>query len=195
MALLKLFVIVVLLQACMDGMRVSRADSAVKKADIIVTATGNKRVITRDHMEKMKDGAILANMGHSNTEIDVNSLKTPNMIWERVRSNVDHIIFPDKKRIVLLAEGRLLNMSVTSIPSFIVSINACTQILALVEMFNAPKGRYKSEVYLLPKKIDEYVASLHLPIFDAGLTELSDDQAKYLGLSKSGPFKPQFYRY
>ncbi len=108
---------------------------------------------------------------------------------------MDHIIFPDKKKIVLLAEGRVVNLAVTSLPSFVVSVNACTQVLALVELFNAPKGRYKSEVYLLPKKIDEYVASLHLAQFQANLTEMSDDQAKYLGLSKTGPFKPQFYRY
>ena len=184
------------LQASMDGFQVKIVESAVKKADIVVTATGNKRVITRPHMESMKDGCIVCNMGHSNTEIDVNSLRTPNLTWERVRSNVDHVIFPGGKRVVLLAEGRLVNLASTAIPSFVVSVNACTQILALVELFNAPKGRYKGgEVYLLPKKIDEYVASLHLTLFGASLTELTEEQAKYLGLGKTGPFKPQFYRY
>lgn len=146
-------------------------------------------------MDKMKNGCIVCNMGHSNTEIDVNSLRTPDLTWERVRSQVDHIIWPDGKRITLLAEGRLVNLSCSSIPSFVVSITAATQALALIELFNAPEGRYKQDVYLLPKKMDEYVASLHLPAFDAHLTELTDEQAKYLGLNKVGPFKPNYYRY
>lgn len=184
------------LQASMDGFRVRRVEAAVKTTDLVITATGNKKVITREHMEMMKNNCILANMGHSNTEIDVNSLRTPNLTWEKVRPDVDHIIFPDGKKIILLAEGRLVNLAATSIPSFVVSVNSCTQILALVELFNAPTGRYKGgEVYLLPKKIDEYVATLHLGLFGAGLTIMSDEQAKYLGLNKIGPFKPQFYRY
>ncbi len=132
----------------------------MKKADIVVTATGNRHVITRDHMEhNMKAGAIVCNMGHSNTEVHVDSLRTPDVTWERVRSNVDHIQFRDGKRIVLLAEGRLLNLATTSVPSLVTSVNACTQILALVELYNAPNGRYNAgEVYLLPKKVDEYVA-------------------------------------
>lgn len=117
------------------------------------------------------------------------------MTWEKVRSQVDHIIWPDGKRIILLAEGRLVNLSCSSIPSFVVSVTSATQALALIELFNAPPGRYKSDVYLLPKKMDEYVASLHLPTFDAHLTELSDEQAKYMGLNKAGPFKPNYYRY
>nr|XP_031844735.1 adenosylhomocysteinase-like 1 [Nomia melanderi] len=124
-----------------------------------------------------------------------NSLRTPDLTWEKVRSQVDHVIWPDGKRIVLLAEGRLVNLSCSSIPSFVVSITAATQALALIELFNAPPGRYKSDVYLLPKKMDEYVASLHLPTFDAHLTELTDEQAKYMGLNKAGPFKPNYYRY
>ncbi|KAG7177970.1 Adenosylhomocysteinase-like 1-like [Homarus americanus] len=167
----------------------------IDPVDILVTATGNKNVVTRDHMDKMKNGAIICNMGHSNTEIDVNSLRTPDLTWEKVRSQVDHILWPDGKRIILLAEGRLVNLSCSSVPSFVVSITSCTQALALIELFNAPAGRYKSDVYLLPKKMDEYVASLHLPTFDAHLTELSDDQAKYMGLNKAGPFKPNYYRY
>lgn len=184
------------LQATMDGFRVRRVDHAVKTADIVITATGNKRVITREHMSVMKNNCILANMGHSNTEIDVNSLRTPDLTWEKVRTDVDHVIFGPDKKIVLLAEGRLVNMAATSIPSLVVSVNAATQILAMVELFNAPEGRYRGgEVYLLPKKIDEYVATLHLGLFGASLSELNDDQAKYLGLNKTGPFKPQYYRY
>lgn len=183
------------LQACMDGFRVVKLNEVIRNVDIVITATGNKNVVTRDHMDKMKNGCIVCNMGHSNTEIDVNSLRTPDLTWEKVRSQVDHVIWPDGKRIILLAEGRLVNLSCSSIPSFVVSITAATQALALIELFNAPPGRYKSDVYLLPKKMDEYVASLHLPTFDAHLTELSDEQAKYMGLNKAGPFKPNYYRY
>jgi len=183
------------LQACMEGMQVVRLSEVVKTGDIFITCTGNKNVINRDHLDRMKSGAIVCNMGHSNTEIDVASLKTSELTWEKVRSQVDHVIWPDGKRIVLLAEGRLLNLSCSTVPSFVLSITHCTQALALIELFNAPEGRYKQDVYLLPKKMDEYVASLHLAAFDAHLTELSDDQAKYLGLNKSGPFKPNYYRY
>jgi len=183
------------LQACMDGLRVCKLNEVVRHVDMVITCTGSKNVVTREHMDKMKNGCIVCNMGHSNTEIDVNSLRTHELTWERVRSQVDHIIWPDGKRIILLAEGRLVNLSCSSIPSFVVSITAATQALALIELFNAPPGRYKQDVYLLPKKMDEYVASLHLAAFDAHLTELSDDQAKYLGLNKAGPFKPNYYRY
>ncbi|XP_072152714.1 adenosylhomocysteinase-like 1 isoform X4 [Bemisia tabaci] len=179
----------------MDGFRVVKLNEVIRNVDIVVTATGNKNVVTREHMDKMKNGCVVCNMGHSNTEIDVNSLRTPDLTWEKVRSQVDHVIWPDGKRIILLAEGRLVNLSCSSLPSFVVSITAATQALALIELFNAPQGRYKSDVYLLPKKMDEYVASLHLPTFDAHLTELSDDQAKYMGLNKAGPFKPNYYRY
>ncbi|XP_071438931.1 adenosylhomocysteinase-like 1 isoform X4 [Hetaerina americana] len=183
------------LQACMDGFRVVKLNEVIRNVDIVVSATGNKNVVTREHMDKMKNGCVVCNMGHSNTEIDVNSLRTPDLTWEKVRSQVDHVIWPDGKRIILLAEGRLVNLSCSSLPSFVVSITAATQALALIELFNAPHVRYKSDVYLLPKKMDEYVASLHLPTFDAHLTELSDEQAKYMGLNKAGPFKPNYYRY
>ncbi|XP_046991738.1 adenosylhomocysteinase-like 1 isoform X1 [Schistocerca americana] len=183
------------LQACMDGFRVVKLNEVIRTVDIVITATGNKNVVTREYMDKMKNGCIVCNMGHSNTEIDVNSLRTPDLTWEKVSSQVDHVIWPDGKRIVLLAEGRLVNLSCSSLPSFVVSITSATQALALIELFNAPHGRYKSDVYLLPKKMDEYVASLHLPTFDAHLTELSDEQAKYMGLNKAGPFKPNYYRY
>ncbi|XP_023307776.1 adenosylhomocysteinase-like 1 [Lucilia cuprina] len=183
------------LQASMDGFRVVKLNEVIRNVDIVVTATGNKNVVVREHMDKMKNGCIICNMGHSNTEIDVNSLRTPDLTWEKVRSQVDHIIWPEGKYIILLAEGRLVNLSCSSIPSFAVSITSATQALALIELFNAPPGRYKSDVYLLPKKMDEYVASLHLPTFDAHLTELTDEQAKYMGLNKAGPFKPNYYRY
>jgi adenosylhomocysteinase len=182
------------LQACMDGFKVAKLSDVVKMVDIDITATGNKNVVVRKDMDQMKSGCIVCNMGHSNTEIDVSSLRTAELTWEKVRSQVDHITWPDGKKLVLLAEGRLVNLSCSSIPSFIVSITAATQALALIELFNAPSGRYKSDVYLLPKKMDEYVASLHLPTFDAHLTELSDEQAAYMGLNKAGPFKPNYYR-
>ncbi|XP_021208351.1 S-adenosylhomocysteine hydrolase-like protein 1 isoform X3 [Bombyx mandarina] len=183
------------LQAAMDGFRVVKLNEVIRQVDIVITATGNKGVVTREHMERMKNGCVVCNMGHSNTEIDVYALKTPDLLWERVRSQVDHIIWPNGKRIVLLAEGRLANLCCSSLPSFVVSVTAATQALALIELYNAPNQRYKADVYLLPKKMDEYVASLHLPTFDAHLTELTDEQAKYLGLNKVGPFKPNYYRY
>lgn len=200
------------LQAAMNGYRVVRLAEVIRNVDVVVTATGNKSVITRDHMNRMKSGCIVCNMGHSCSEIDVSSLHTPELTWQRVRSQVDHIIWPDGKMIILLAEGRLVNLSCSTISSFVVSVASSTQALALIELFSAP-GRYKSDVYLLPKKmgelcssssvpklivfssyLDEYVASLHLSTFDAHLTELTDAQAKFLGLSKAGPFKANYYR-
>ncbi|XP_060646426.1 adenosylhomocysteinase-like 2 [Drosophila nasuta] len=176
------------LQAAMDGYRVVRLPEVIRNVDVVVTATGNKNVVTRDHMNRMKNGCIVCNMGHSCSEIDVSSLHTPELIWERVRSQVDHIIWPDGKMIILLAEGRLVNLSCSTISSFVVSVASSTQALALIELYSAP-GRYKSDVYLLPKKMDEYVASLHLATFDAHLTELTDAQAKFLGLSKGWAFQ------
>uniref|UniRef100_A0A4W5KYW2 Adenosylhomocysteinase-like 1 n=1 Tax=Hucho hucho TaxID=62062 RepID=A0A4W5KYW2_9TELE len=179
----------------MDGFRVVKLNEVIRQMDIVITCTGNKNVVTRDQLDRIKNGCIVCNMGHSNTEIDVASLRSPELTWERVRSQVDHVIWPDGKRIILLAEGRLLNLSCSTVPTFVLSITATTQALALIELFNAPEGRYKQDVYLLPKKMDEYVASLHMPNFDAHLTELSDEQAKYMGLNKNGPFKPNYYRY
>ncbi|KAH8330532.1 hypothetical protein KR067_004679, partial [Drosophila pandora] len=201
------------LQAAMDGFRVVRLNEVIRTVDVVVTATGNKNVVTRDHMNRMKNGCILCNMGHSCSEIDVvsngqslnvlnilsnlislqNSLHTPELTWERVRSQVDHIIWPDGRMIILLAEGRLVNLSCSTISSFVVSVASSTQALALIELYSAP-GRYKSDVYLLPKKMDEYVASLHLSTFEAHLTELTDEQAKFMGLNKAGPFKANYYR-
>ncbi|XP_029377972.1 S-adenosylhomocysteine hydrolase-like protein 1 isoform X3 [Echeneis naucrates] len=183
------------LQACMDGFRVTTLCEVVKQVDVVITCTGNKSVVRREHLDRMKNGCIVCNMGHSNTEIDLESIRTAELRWEHVRTQVHHVIWPDGKRVVLLAEGRLLNLSCSTVPSFVLSITAATQALALIELFNAPEGRYKHDVYLLPKKMDEYVASLHLSIFDAHLSELTDDQAKYLGIKKQGPFKPTYYRY
>ncbi|XP_040019935.1 S-adenosylhomocysteine hydrolase-like protein 1 isoform X3 [Gasterosteus aculeatus] len=183
------------LQACMDGFRVVKLIEVARQVDLVITCTGNKHVVGREHLERMKDGCILCNMGNSSSEIDLGSLQTAELRWERVRPQVDHVVWPDGKRIVLLAEGRLLNLSCSTVPSFVLSITATTQALALIELYSAPEGRYKQDVYLLPKKMDEYVANLHLPTFDAHLSEVTDEQAKYLGISKHGPFKPNYYRY
>ncbi|KAK2842124.1 hypothetical protein Q5P01_012324 [Channa striata] len=183
------------LQACMDGFRVITLNEVVAQVDIVITCTGNKNVVGRDHLDRMKTGCIICNMGNSNSEIDLASLQTAELKWEHVRPQVHHVIWPNGKRIVLLAEGRLLNLSCSTVPSFVLSITATTQVLALIELYSAPEGRYKKGLYLLPKKMDEFVASLHLPTFDAHLTELTDEQAKYLGISKHGPFKPNYYRY
>ncbi|XP_078112874.1 S-adenosylhomocysteine hydrolase-like protein 1 isoform X4 [Sander vitreus] len=182
-------------QACMDGFRVITLSEVVRQADMVITCTGNKNVVEREHLDRMKSGCIVCNMGHCSTEIDLLSLRTAELRWEHVRPKVDHVIWPDGKRIVLLAEGRLLNLSCSTVPLFVLSITATTQALALIELYSAPEGRYKQDVYLLPKKMDEYVASLHLQTFDAHLTELTDEQAKYLGISKHGPFKPNYYKY
>nr|XP_027194937.1 S-adenosylhomocysteine hydrolase-like protein 1 [Dermatophagoides pteronyssinus] len=183
------------IQACMDGFRVVTVEEMISTADIVITATGNKNIIIRKHMDKMKDGAILCNMGHSNSEIDVKSIRTSDLIWEKIRSQVDHIIWPNGKRLILLGQGRIANLSCSHMPSFVASITCTTQVMALIELYKAPAGRYKSDVYLLPKKMDEYVASLHLASFNAHLTVLTEEQEKYMGISKSGPFKPNYYRY
>ncbi|XP_041794069.1 S-adenosylhomocysteine hydrolase-like protein 1 isoform X2 [Chelmon rostratus] len=182
------------LQACMDGFRVIKLSEVVRQVDIVITCTGNKNVVGREHLDRMKNGCIVCNMGHSSTEIELASLRTAELRWERVRPQVDHVIWPDGRRIILLAEGRLLNLSCSTVPSLVLSITATTQAMALIELYSAPEGRYKQDVYLLPKKMDEFVAGLHLPMFDAHLTELTDEQAKYLGISKHGPFKSNYYR-
>ncbi|NWR94502.1 SAHH3 Adenosylhomocysteinase, partial [Furnarius figulus] len=193
------------LQACMDGFRLVKLNEVIRQVDIVITCTG--RVPALDPKgPRQQDGVsdLLAlcmpclQLGWRSSSdwcapLQA-SLRTPELTWERVRSQVDHVIWPDGKRIVLLAEGRLLNLSCSTVPTFVLSITATTQALALIELYNAPEGRYKQDVYLLPKKMDEYVASLHLPTFDAHLTELTDEQAKYLGLNKNGPFKPNYYR-
>jgi adenosylhomocysteinase len=185
------------LQAAMEGYRVVTLDEAADKADIFVTATGNIDVITHDHMKRMKNNAIVCNIGHFDNEIDVAGLRQHR--WENIKPQVDHIIFPDGKRIILLAEGRLVNLGCgTGHPSFVMSSSFANQVMAQIELWTAAKensNRYPVGVYVLPKHLDEKVARLQLSKLGATLTELSAKQAQYLGVSKAGPFKPDSYRY
>jgi adenosylhomocysteinase len=181
------------LQAAMEGYRVVTMDYAADKADIFVTATGNFHVITHDHMAKMKDQAIVCNIGHFDNEIDVASLKQYK--WEEIKPQVDHIIFPDGKRIILLAQGRLVNLGCgTGHPSYVMSSSFANQVIAQIELFSNT-DKYPVGVYVLPKHLDEKVARLQLKKLNAQLTELTDVQARYIGVAKSGPFKPDHYRY
>ena len=181
------------LQAAMEGYEVVTMEQAASVGDIFVTCTGNKDVITLDHMRDMKDRAIVANIGHFDSEIQVNGLR--NLPWHNVKPQVDEVEFPDGKRIILLAEGRLVNLGcATGHPSFVMSASFTNQVLAQIELFKNHKN-YKNEVYVLPKHLDEKVASLHLEKLGATLTELTDEQSEYLGLQKQGPFKPEHYRY
>ena len=181
------------LQAAMEGYRVVTMEEAADQADIFVTATGNYRVITHDHMAQMKDQAIVCNIGHFDSEIDVAGLKQYR--WENIKPQVDHVIFPDGKRLILLAEGRLVNLGcATGHPSFVMSNSFTNQVLAQMELWGNP-GTYDKKVYVLPKKLDEQVARLHLKRIGAHLTTLRDDQAAYIGVSVDGPFKPEHYRY
>ena len=181
------------LQAAMEGYEVVTMEQAAPKADIFVTATGNKDVITMDHMRDMKDRAIVCNIGHFDNEIQVSSLQ--NMNWSEIKPQVDEVEFPDGKRIIMLAKGRLVNLGcATGHPSFVMSASFTNQVLAQVELFT--KGEtYNHEVYVLPKHLDEKVARLHLAKLSANLTELSDEQAAYIGVDTKGPFKPEHYRY
>ena len=181
------------LQAAMEGYRVVTMDEAADKADIFVTATGNYHVITHDHMARMKHQAIVCNIGHFDNEIDVASVEQYE--WENVKDQVDHIIFPDGKRIILLAQGRLVNLGcATGHPSFVMSNSFTNQVLAQIELWQNGDN-YKNEVYVLPKHLDEKVARLHLDRIGAQITELTDEQAKYIGVGKDGPYKPEHYRY
>jgi len=182
------------LQAAMEGYRVVTMEYAADKADIFVTATGNYQVITHDHMKRMKNNAIVCNIGHFDNEIDVASLKQYK--WENIKPQVDHIIFPDKKRIILLAEGRLVNLGCgTGHPSYVMSSSFANQVLAQVEIFTNP-GKYPAgSVTMLPRHLDEKVARLQLSKLGAQLTELTPDQAKYIGVPKEGPYKSDHYRY
>ena len=181
------------LQAAMEGFRVVTLDEAADKADIFVTATGNYHVITHDHMERMKHQAIVCNIGHFDNEIDVASLKQYE--WENIKPQVDHVIFPDGKRIILLAEGRLVNLGcATGHPSFVMSNSFANQVLAQMELW-VNGDDYDNQVYVLPKHLDEKVAKLHLERIGARLTELSKEQAEYIGVDRAGPFKPDHYRY
>ncbi len=181
------------LQAAMEGYRVVKFDDVCDKADIVVTATGNYHVVSGPQMERMKDQAIVFNIGHFDNEIDVAYLHQ--FEWENIKPQVDHVIFPDGKRIILLAEGRLVNLGCgTGHPSFVMSNSFTNQVLAQIELWQNG-DKYKSEVYVLPKLLDEKVARLHLDRVGAKITELSDEQADYIGVSKDGPFKPELYRY
>jgi adenosylhomocysteinase len=181
------------LQAAMEGYRVVTMDYAADKADIFVTATGNFHVITHEHMKAMKNNAIVCNIGHFDNEIDVASLK--NYDWENIKPQVDHVIFPDGKRIILLSEGRLVNLgNAMGHPSYVMSSSFANQVLAQIELFTKT-AEYPTGVYILPKHLDEKVARLQLAKLDAMLTELSDQQAAYLGLDKDGPYKTDHYRY
>jgi adenosylhomocysteinase len=177
----------------MEGYEVTTMEDAAAQGDIFVTCTGNKDVITLDHMRKMKDRAIVCNIGHFDSEIQVAGLR--NMKWHNVKPQVDEIEFPDGKRIILLAEGRLVNLGcATGHPSFVMSASFANQVLAQIELWEN-NDNYKNEVYVLPKHLDEKVASLHLEKLGVKMTTLTDEQAEYLSLPKEGPFKPDTYRY
>jgi adenosylhomocysteinase len=181
------------LQASMEGYRVVTMDYAADKADIFVSATGNFQVITHDHMKRMKNNAIVCNIGHFDNEIDVAGLKQYK--WENIKPQVDHVIFPDGKRIILLAEGRLVNLGCgTGHPSYVMSSSFANQTIAQIELFGNT-AKYPIGVYVLPKHLDEKVARLQLKKLGAMLTELTDAQARYIGVHKEGPFKPDTYRY
>jgi adenosylhomocysteinase len=180
-------------QAAMDGFEVVTLEDAAPTADIVITTTGNKDVITLDHMRQMKDMVIVGNIGHFDNEIQVAALR--NLKWTNIKPQVDMISFPDGKRMILLSEGRLLNLgNATGHPSFVMSASFTNQVLAQIELWTKP-GAYKNEVYVLPKHLDEKVARLHLDKLGARLTELSGEQAAYIGVTQQGPFKPEHYRY
>ena len=181
------------LQASMEGYEVVLMDEMIGNADIVVTATGNKDIVTADHMRKMKDRSILCNIGHFDNEIQVDALK--NYKWNEIKPQVHEIEFPDNKRIILLAEGRLVNLGcATGHPSFVMSASFTNQVMAQIELWNNP-DKYERKVYVLPKHLDEKVAELHLAKVGAKLTKLSNDQADYIGVSPQGPFKGEAYRY
>jgi adenosylhomocysteinase len=181
------------LQAAMEGYRVVTLDDAAAEADIFVTATGNYRVITHAHMKRMKNNAIVCNIGHFDNEIDVAALRQYK--WENIKPQVDHVIFPDGKRIILLAEGRLVNLGcATGHPSYVMSSSFANQVLAQIELYTRT-AQYPVGVYILPKQLDEKVARLQLSKLGARLTALTDEQARYIGVPKDGPFKSDHYRY
>jgi adenosylhomocysteinase len=181
------------LQAAMEGFEVVTMEDAAPRADIFVTATGNIDIITIDHMRAMKDRAIVCNIGHFDSEIQIGALR--NLKWHNVKPQVDEIEFADGKRIILLAEGRLVNLGcATGHPSFVMSASFTNQVLAQIELWTNPEA-YENKVYVLPKHLDEQVAALHLAKVGAQLTRMSDEQAAYIGVSPEGPFKPAQYRY
>ncbi len=181
------------LQAAMEGYRVVRMDEVAEQGDIFVTATGNVNVITHEHMQHMRNEAIVCNIGHFDSEIDVASLRQYR--WENIKAQVDHIVFPDGKKLILLAEGRLVNLGcATGHPSFVMSASFTNQVMAQIELWQN-HANYENKVYVLPKALDEKVARLHLKRIGVKLTELSSAQAEYLGISAHGPYKPERYRY
>ena len=181
------------LQAAMEGFRVVTMDEAADKGDIFVTATGNVNVITHDHMIRMKHNAIVCNIGHFDSEIDIASLKQYK--WDNIKPQVDHVIFPSGKRLIVLAEGRLVNLGcATGHPSFVMSSSFTNQVLAQLELYGN-NSKYGKKVYVLPKRLDENVARLHLKKLGAQLTQMTEAQARYLGIDMNGPFKPDHYRY
>ena len=181
------------LQAAMEGYRVVTMDQACDQADIFVTATGNLRVIAHDHMLKMKDQAIICNIGHFDSEIDIASVQKYQ--WENIKPQVYHVIFPTGRRIIVLAQGRLVNLGcATGHPSFVMSCSFANQVLAQIELWKNGEN-YQNDVYVLPKQLDEKVARLHIKKLGVSLTELTDEQATYLNMDKNGPFKPEMYRY
>jgi adenosylhomocysteinase len=182
------------LQAAMEGYQVTTMNDAAPIGDIFVTATGNLDVITLDHMRAMKHRAVVCNIGHFDSEIQIESLR--NYKWENVKPQVDEVVFPEGKRLIVLSEGRLVNLgNATGHPSFVMSASFTNQVLAQLELFNAPAGKYEREVYTLPKALDEKVAALHLAKVGAKLTKLTPEQAEYIGVPASGPFKHDLYRY
>jgi len=181
------------LQAAMEGYQVVTMEDAAPIGDIFVTATGNIDVITLDHMRQMKDRAIVCNIGHFDSEIQINALR--NYKWEEVKPQVDEVVFPDGKRLIVLAKGRLVNLGcATGHPSFVMSASFTNQVLAQIELFTNP-GKYEKKVYVLPKHLDEKVAALHLEKLGVRLTKLSPEQAAYIGVEDKGPYKPDHYRY
>ncbi len=181
------------LQAAMEGYDVVTMDDAAPVADIFVTATGNTDIITIDHMRAMKDGAIVCNIGHFDNEIQIDALR--NHKWTEIKPQVDEVEFPDGKKIVVLAKGRLVNLGcATGHPSFVMSASFANQVLAQIELWTNPE-KYENKVYVLPKHLDEKVAALHLEKLGAKLTALSDKQAEYIGVKQQGPYKPDYYRY
>lgn len=181
------------LQAAMEGYRVVTLDEVAEQVDIVVTATGNFHVVSHEHMVRMKNQAILCNIGHFDSEIDIQSLRQ--YTWDNIKPQVDHVIFPDGKRIIVLAEGRLVNLGcATGHPSFVMSASFSNQVLAQIELFLRTEN-YAHQVYVLPKHLDEKVARLHLDRIGAKLTELTPKQAEYIGVNVQGPYKPELYRY
>jgi adenosylhomocysteinase len=181
------------LQAAMEGYRVVTMEEAAPVGDIFVTCTGNLKVITRAHMEQMKDEAIVSNIGHFDSEIDIAGIR--DLPWENIKPQVDHVIFPDGKKIIILAEGRLVNLGcATGHPSFVMSNSFTNQVLAQIELWKHSE-QYENKVYFLPKKLDEMVARLHLKKIGVHLTTLTKEQADYIGVPVEGPYKPEYYRY